>query len=170
VDVARRWQAEAAARLPAVFPSGIVFQFGLNDCAVRTWADGRTERRVAIGRTLECSSEILRAASAAHRVLMIGPAPVDDDRSGPQLLAGVVQRVHNEDVAELDSRSRDVVDGLGLPYLSVFDALRSDERWSQALRLGDGVHPTGEGYEALAGLVAGWPAWRDLMSIAKGGQ
>jgi hypothetical protein len=31
------------------------------------------------------------------------------------------------------------------------------------------VHPSDEGYEVLAGLVDGWPAWRALLAIVQGG-
>jgi lysophospholipase L1-like esterase len=168
-DVARRWRAEAAARLPATFPHGLVFQFGLNDCAVRDWDDGRRERRVEARRSQEVTRIILAEAAADGATLMIGPAPVDDERPGPQLVPGMQQHLHNDDIARLDVALEVVATGLGVPYLAVFETLHSDPTWRRALRQGDGIHPTGEGYEALAGLVAAWPAWQELLAATRGG-
>lgn len=168
-DVARRWQAEAEARLPTVFPRALIFQFGLNDCAMRTWADGRSERRVSVERSLECTRATLASAAARYPTLMIGPAPVDDDRPGPQLVAGVQQRIRNDDIRDLDGRLEVTAQDVAVPYLSVFAALEGDARWRRATLLGDGVHPSDEGYEVLAGLVDGWSAWQALLAIAKGG-
>lgn len=168
-DVARRWRAEAAARLPATFPRGLVFQFGLNDCAVRHWDDGRRQRRVEAGRSREVTRTILAEAATDGATLMIGPAPVDDERPGPQLVPGLQQRLHNGDIARLDAALEEVATGLGVPYLAVFEALDSDPGWRRALAQGDGIHPTAEGYDALAGLVAAWPAWQGLLAVTRGG-
>ncbi len=169
-DVARRWQAEAEARLPTIFPRALVFQFGLNDCAVRTWDDGRSERRVSLERSLDCTRTALGSAAARFPTLMIGPAPVDDSRPGPQLVAGLQQRIRNDDIRDLDARLEVAAQSVAVPYLSVFVALERDEGWRRADHvLGDGVHPSDEGYEVLAGLIDGWPAWRALLAIVKGG-
>lgn len=168
-DVAKRWRAEATARLPAIFPRGLVFQFGLNDCAIREWDDGRRERRVEAERSRSVTRAILADAAAEAPVLMIGPAPVDDERSGPQLVPGLRQHLRNDDVALLDVALADVASGLGVPYLSVFGSLLGDPTWRRALRQGDGIHPTGEGYDALAGLVSAWPAWQELLAATQGG-
>lgn len=165
-DVARRWRAEAVARLPATFPRGLVFQFGLNDCAVRHWDDGHRERRVEARRSLEVTRTILAEAAAEGPTLMIGPAPVDDERPGPQLVPGMQQRLHDDDIARLDAALEEVAAGLGVPYLAVFETLVGHPDWRRALRQGDGIHPTGDGYDVLAGLVAAWPAWQALLAAA----
>jgi lysophospholipase L1-like esterase len=69
----------------------------------------------------------------------------------------------------LDGALEGVASGLGVPYLAVFDALVSDRAWRRALALGDGIHPTGDGYDALADLVAAWPAWQKLLAAGGGG-
>lgn len=169
LDIARRWRSEAAARLPSVFPSAIVFQFGLNDCAVRTTDAGVSSRRVALGDSLRSLREVLEEASRMTAVLMVGPAPVDEDAPGPQLLAGVTQRLRNRDIAELDAAFAPVAAATGVPYLAVFDRLADDDAWRRALRAGDGIHPSGEGYRSLASLVAAWPAWMALLESLQGG-
>lgn len=162
VDVARRWRAETDARLPRLFPGGIVFQYGLNDCTVRTYEDGRTERRVEAEVTLATTRTMLTEAHGLQPTLFIGPAPIDDARPGPQLVPGVVQTTANDDIRALDVQLGSVARDSGVAYLSVFDSLAADERWVRATRAGDGIHPTDEGYEALAELVRRWPAWAAL--------
>lgn len=169
VDVAARWQAEATARLPSLFPAGLVFQFGLNDCAIRTSTDGAGQRRVALGDSLEALQAVLTEASRIGTVLMIGPAPVDETMPGPQLVPGITQRIHNRDIRELDAAFAPVAGSLGVPYLSVFDTLIGDGAWSMALRAGDGIHPVGVGYESLASIIGAWPAWNALLSRSHGG-
>lgn len=169
VDVARRWRAEVDARLPDLFPAGLVFQFGLNDCAFRSFADGRRERRVEPEASRRTVESVLTSAADERAVLMIGPAPVDGSRPGPQLVAGVIQRIDDRDIAELDEMMATVADDVGVPYLRVFDRLSSDPAWSNALREGDGIHPSGRGYEVLADLVAAWDPWRRLLSALEGG-
>lgn len=168
LDVAARWQREAAARLPSIFPSAIVFQFGLNDCAVRTTDAGDSSRRVALGDSLLALAGVLEDASRMTGVLLVGPAPVDDERPGPQLVAGLTQRLRNRDIAELDAAFAPVAGSAGVPYLSVFDRLMQDAGWGRALRAGDGIHPRGEGYAALASIIGAWPAWQALLESAGG--
>jgi lysophospholipase L1-like esterase len=169
-EVAARWESEARARLPNAFPRTLIFAFGLNDCAIRTWEDGRRERRVVPAETESIVLNLLRDARALGSVGLVGPAPVDDARDGPQLVRGVRQRIGNEDVEDIDRRLQAVAREADVPYLGVFDALRQDGRWQRALRAGDGVHPTAVGYDALAELVGEWPFWSALRSMAKGGQ
>jgi lysophospholipase L1-like esterase len=166
LDVARRWRSEAEVRLPSTFPSAIVFQFGLNDCAVRTTDAGESSRRVALGDSLRSLREVLEEASRMTDVLMVGPASVDEDQPGPQLVAGVTQRLRNRDIAELDAAFAPVATSTGVPYLSVFDRLVGDDAWRRALRSGDGIHPRGEGYRTLASIVDAWPAWQALLDVA----
>lgn len=166
LDVAGRWRTETAARLPELFDSGIIFQFGLNDCTVRTHADGRSERRVPVETSLQATRTMLSDSLSRHPTLFIGPAPIDDSRPGPQLLPGVLQVTANEDIRALDRQLGAVARDVGVPYLAVFDALEADVRWTRATRDGDGIHPTDEGYAAMAELVAGWPAWEALTTPA----
>jgi lysophospholipase L1-like esterase len=167
-DVATRWAQEVDARLPTVFPAAIVFQCGLNDAAVRTWHDGRSERRVSLPKSLETMRELLAAARPRAATLLIGPAPVDDTRDGPQLVAGVTQHIDNAAVAELDGQLALVAAEHEVPYLAVYSQLIGDPRWLAGLRAGDGIHPTGLGYDVMAELVAGWSAWRSLLQRTQG--
>ncbi|MGB1026142.1 MAG: hypothetical protein ACPGYL_06280, partial [Rhodospirillaceae bacterium] len=41
--------------------------------------------------------------------------------------------------------------------------LAADPRWDPALYLGDGIHPGGDGHQAIAEAVAAWVPWRTLI-------
>lgn len=169
-EVSARWRQEVASRLPAAFPRAIVFAFGLNDCAVRTWEGGRRERRVPPHETEAITRVLLSEARALGLVGFVGPAPVDEDRDGPQLVPGLHQSISNGDVEATDRQLAALADELDVPYLAVFTTLRQDRRWQQALRAGDGVHPSAIGYVALAELVGEWSFWTGLRSTSMGGQ
>ena len=169
-DVAGRWQAEASVRLPGIFPAAVVFEFGLNDCTVRTPSGGMAARRVPMAATLATSAAILAGAAAHWPTMMIGPAPVDDARDGPQLVPGVEQRTRNADIHAIDQHLAAVAMGVGVPYLPVFEALLADPRWHRAIRDGDGIHPVDEGYAVLAELIGGWTPWHALFERHEPGE
>ena len=157
-------------RLPGIFPAAVVFEFGLNDCTVRTQSGGMAARRVPMEATLATTAAILAEAAAQWPTMMIGPAPVDDARDGPQLVPGVEQRTRNADIHAIDQHLAAVAVGVGCPYLPVFEALLGDPRWQRAIRDGDGIHPADEGYAVLAELIDGWTHWQALVERHEPGE
>jgi lysophospholipase L1-like esterase len=49
---------------------------------------------------------------------------------------------------------------LDVPFLDVFDRLKSSATWMREIAQGDGAHPGRRGYEELAALVNDWLRWR----------
>jgi hypothetical protein len=49
---------------------------------------------------------------------------------------------------------------MDVPFLPVFAMLADLPTWCNEVTGGDGAHPAGGGYTALAALVDAWPAWR----------
>ena len=68
----------------------------------------------------------------------------------------------NVRIAALSAGFAAVCVAAGVPYVPVFDDLRTDRIWTAEVAAGDGAHPGGAGYARLAELVA--PAWRAWMS------
>lgn len=132
-DIARRWHDEVASRRVAGSEDRMVLSFGVNDTAPGGLA---ADRSVANLHEL-----VARAAAVGLPVLVVGPPPVAD-------------RAQNRRIAALDGRFA----GSGVPYVAVFAALAADPRWVEEVAAGDGSHPGGRGYAALAELVA--PVWR----------
>lgn len=141
-DVRARWRDEAARRLPAAEPRGLVFAFCVNDGL-------SVAGRQALAReaTIANARDILAAAKAFAPTLMIGPPPIADDAVNARM-RGLT--------AAFAATCRD----LAVPFLDVFDALQSSSAWSRELAAGGGAHPGRAGYQALAALVDGWAAWR----------
>ncbi len=138
-DIARRWRAEAAARLPDEFDGRLVFSFGVND-AVQEKMD-----------TLANARAILAEAKAWKPTLMVGPAPIDD--------AGV-----NARTAMLTETLDGLCAELAIPYLPVFATLAASPLWMTEVASQDGAHPGADGYDLLADLIGEWPAWREWVA------
>lgn len=141
-DVRARWRDEATRRLPATQPRGLVFAFGVNDTL-------SVARRPALARetTLANARKIIAAAKTLAPILLIGPPPIANGAVNARLydLAGA-----------FDAIARELV----VPFLDVFNPLRSSRAWLRDISTGDGAHPGRRGYQALAALVDSWPAWR----------
>jgi acyl-CoA thioesterase-1 len=142
-DVLDRAQRECTARLPPDCAGGVVLSVGVNDT---TLLGGRP--RVAAPYSAANLDMMLRhARAAAWPTLVVGPPAVDDEHQ-------------NDRIAGLDALFASVCLRRGVPYLSVLADLRRHEDWRREIRAGDGSHPGGDGYRALADLVLPtWNAW-----------
>jgi acyl-CoA thioesterase-1 len=58
---------------------------------------------------------------------------------------------------------------LDVPYLPVFAALAADPLWMAEVASQDGAHPGTIGYDMLAGLIGGWPAWQTWVAHPSAG-
>lgn len=145
-DIAARWQAETARRLPPEFDGRLVFSFGANDCVLENGAP-----RVAAERSLENARAILGAAGARHPTLMLGPVPLP-------LLPGA-----DAGIAALSRDLAALAAGLAIPYFDLFTPLAAIDLWRREVSLGDGAHPGAAGYALIAELVEGWAAWREWL-------
>ncbi|HEX5309770.1 MAG TPA: GDSL-type esterase/lipase family protein [Solirubrobacteraceae bacterium] len=143
-QVAARWRAEALPRVLAGTETRIVLSFGANDTTIE---DGRL--RVEAERSCAALSAILQEAAATGvRVLMIGPAPVNDPEQ-------------NERIRALSTAFADVCNRAGVSFVSVVEPLLASRVWMEEVAADDGAHPAANGYEALSQLViaAGWADW-----------
>jgi acyl-CoA thioesterase I len=135
-EIAARWQAEAAIRLTPKADCSVVFSFGANDTTVE---DGRL--RVESDRSLESLSAVVDRATALNlRTLVVGPAPVAEQRQ-------------TDRISELSDAFGGQCAARGIPFIDVAGELRDSEVWQQEVRAGDGAHPGDQGYAHLAGLL-----------------
>lgn len=146
LDVAARWQAETAARLPKDVDGRLVFSFGVNDCC-----DENGRRRVALGTTLETARGMLAEASRSHPILMVGPPPI-------------AKAAVNARIAQLSQALAALCGELGMPYLETCAPLVANAVWMDEVAAVDGAHPAAGGYDALAALVQAWPAWTGWLT------
>jgi lysophospholipase L1-like esterase len=143
-DIRGRWRTEADRRLAAQEETRLVFAFGVNDCCPD---DAGNARRVARDASLDNAAAILGEASARWQTLLIGPPPIADEAV-------------NARIDDLSGALRAVAARFAVPYCDIFTALRADAAWMADVAAWDGAHPGARGYEALARLIAAWPAWR----------
>lgn len=136
VEIAGRWQAEAAPRLLPEAECSVVFSFGANDTTIE---DGHL--RVEPERSLESLSAVIDQAAALElRMLIVGPAPVDDDTQTRRISA-------------LSANFEKLCEEGGVPFVNVVGELRDSEIWHHEVRAGDGAHPAAQGYTLLADLL-----------------
>ena len=64
------------------------------------------------------------------------------------------------DVKALSVDLSSVCRSVGVPYLAVFDAMAGNVVWTREAAIGDGTHPNGGGYAALACVILAWNGWR----------
>lgn len=154
--ILKRWRAEAEARLPAHIQGRLVFAFGVNDSAF----ENGTQLRVPPEQSFANARAMIGEAKVWKPTLWVGPAPVR--KAGQQVnpAAGVTYDFQNERIETLDQGYRKIAAELGVPYLPVYEQLSGNDAWQTALAAGDGVHPAGVGYAAIARLLTQWEAWR----------
>jgi lysophospholipase L1-like esterase len=143
-DVAARWKGEAELRLALEHEARLVFSFGTNDGASDADGGPRVERAASLAK----AEAILGAAHGWLPTLMIGPAPIADDRE-----ANARIRALSADYAKLCQR-------IGVPYLEIFELLLASTTWIEEALAGDGAHPNRGGYAIVAAAVSEWSAWR----------
>jgi len=144
VEVAERWEREAAPRLLEGADCRVVFSFGANDATIE---DGR--RRVEPALSVRTLGAVLDAAAARGLpAFVVGPGPVCE--------AGQDSRI-----SRLSAQFASVCAGRDVPFVGVIEALASNAAWVQEAKANDGVHPGAGGYDALAQLVlaGGWLDW-----------
>lgn len=140
-DIARRWRAEVACRLPDECDGRVVLSFGVNDTTIE---GGR--RRVSLEATLTNAQAMLHEARALYPLLVVGPPPVADG-------------VQNDRIRALSFSLGQICAHAGVPYLEVCKPLLASPVWLREVAAGDGAHPGAAGYEALAQLVREWSGW-----------
>lgn len=158
--MAARWRQECVTRLPKTMPGLVVFSFGINDIA--QMEDGSI--RVPFHDTMAAVRRMVMEARKRWPVLWVGPMPVLESRM-PFYFAQIGQNLHyrNAHIALLNQSYRDTAAEQGIPYFDLFTPLNTDDRWAASLAGGDGLHPTGAGYQRVAELMADWPDWQRAL-------
>lgn len=154
-----RWRSECEVRLPPHVDGRLIFSFGVNDMA----EEPGTGIRVPLEKSLANARAMLSEAKAWLPTLMIGPVPTIDDMQPFTFPNGISYHFDSTRSAELSAAQRELCAELDIPFLDAHAALADNAAWADAQRNCDGVHALGPGYQIIAEMVAGWPAWRDWL-------
>lgn len=159
-DIAKRWHDEVLRRR-RVPGTAVVFAFGINDAKLS--ADGGLA--LGAGRTRRNVANILATATLDHRVLVVGPTPVEEVALHQHLNPGGDQAMpSNASIGEISAIIAGEAALADVPFLNLFDALSGDARWLATLRQTDGLHPPANGHDIIASAVAAWQPWNTLFA------
>jgi lysophospholipase L1-like esterase len=144
VEVAERWEREAACRIVPGADCRVVFSFGVNDTTI---SDGEVRVEPARSAAAFGGDPRWRRRPGTPRSL-VGPAPVADDQ-------------HSERIAKLSDAFAEVCRESNVPYVSVVKELQGNAIWREEAAGHDGAHPAARGYQLLtdAVLAAVWTDW-----------
>jgi acyl-CoA thioesterase I len=149
-DVARRFRAEAEPRVIPGADNRALFAVGAND--VSTDAGGEQEIRTE--ESLRLMGEMLDACmELGITAMVLGPGP-----------AGILD--HDERSRALGDRLGRLSAERGLRFVAILDELLASEAWTRSAQRNDGLHPSADGYAALARLLE--PAWLDWLRSRPG--
>lgn len=147
--VVARFDAELTRRLRTDVDMRVVASFGVNDTLLK---DGVP--RVSIDKSCAALEALITKAND-HQLplLIIGPTPVADSE-------------HNIRIAALSSRFAEICQGRTIPFVEAYSTLVASGVWMDEVCRGDGAHPEGTGYQALADVA--FPAWSAWLTAPAG--
>jgi acyl-CoA thioesterase-1 len=144
-EVLARWRTQTEAEDPAPGEARVVFSFGANDTMEEDgslWVDpGRSRKNLVAA--LDGAWELRLP------VLVVGPAPIEDDAQHKRIIA-------------LSDAYAEICAGAKVPFVAVARQLIRQGDWVREAREGDGAHPRAAGYRALCDLVV--PHWERWVS------
>jgi lysophospholipase L1-like esterase len=158
--VKARWRDEVARRRQANVTAALVFAFGANDAKLHP--DGTP--LVPLEATRRNIAAILEAATRDHRVLFVGPAPVDEEALAHALNPdGNASIPSNHQIGLVSDVIREEAERFGVAYFDLFRLLSDEADWFDGLRETDGIHPPGRGHDIIAAMIGRWEAWSALF-------
>ena len=97
------------------------------------------------------------ATEVSFRPLVVGPAPIDDERQ-------------NERILDLSKSFAAICDARRVPFVEIAKPLSGSDIWRREVAAEDGAHPGAKGYALLANLVldTGWFQWLSQLERARG--
>ncbi len=163
-QIRKRARAECEPRLQGTMGPLIVLGTGANDLSRFIDGDYRGKMRTpyrALDRNFRMLIDNLTDLAP---VMVVGPAPVDEARVRLHPANQMMFEFRNEDIETGSLLYRDICDDLQIPYFDLYTALVDNADYLSALAEGDGLHPTGAGYQAVADAVANWVGWQKTLS------
>jgi lysophospholipase L1-like esterase len=157
-DIAARWKKESKARSRNA-GGMFIFSFGFNDAAKM---DGNPVQ-VDLETSVEIARSMLSQAREISQVLWIGPTPLDE-RVNPMRTQYNSWEMCNDRIAQYDEAYDATAKDLSIPYLRLFPAFLSNQRYGAALLDGDKVHPGKDGHQMISERLFEWADLKTLLN------
>jgi len=160
-QIRTRWVGECEQRLPDHVDGRYIFMFGLNDMAL----ENTGAIRISTEESIDNARAIMTQAKAQKPTLWLGPTPVR--RDGPIISPGksVTYTFDAGRTKALSGEYAKVAAELEIPYFDMHTVFDGTTGWVQTLDEGDGVHPTGAGYQLIANALTSWAPWRSWLDV-----
>ncbi|NDV20741.1 G-D-S-L family lipolytic protein [Pseudodesulfovibrio sp. JC047] len=123
----QQWLSEVQTRILTDVPLKLVFSFGVADVM----------NDIALEDTLQAADSVFKTAQKLGEVLFIGPTPVLNSE-----INGHIKTIGTA----ISTRCTQ----MDIPCVLPFDSMECSAVYEQALSNGDSVHPTADGYAAIA--------------------
>ncbi len=152
---------ECKSRLLNIESNFIVFATGSNDFAITDTGIPRTPRHRAMKQFRDLIVQLENVAP----LLVLGPTPVDENKMPfLSVQSGMSFDFKNNDLVEGANEYKDICSQQEIPFLNLHQELVKDPDYMEGLRVNDGLHSIGRGYQAMAQTVYSSPQWKILLS------
>lgn len=160
-DLASRSASELKARFEGRNGRGTVIMIGVND-ALRAAAKLRA---IALEPALIEAhlNSIIADAQRYGAVLLVEPTPVLPEFQNADGIDGKAVLTHLKMINQILAL---VCQAQGVALLGLTNELQADPEFSNALREGDGLHPTDAGFDCIAKHILASPAWSVFLELA----
>ena len=163
-QIKKRAHGECNTRLLQSMGPLIVLGTGANDLARFASGEYAGQPRTPRGGLMRTFRALVEELGALAPLLVVGPAPIDEEQMPFQLTGHVRFDFKNADIDAGSVLYGDICRDLDIPFLNVFEELVASPVYRRALAEGDGLHPTAEGYQDFTDVVANWGPWRKAIS------
>ncbi|MFD2205289.1 SGNH/GDSL hydrolase family protein [Kiloniella antarctica] len=139
----------------------IVFATGSNDFAITETGIPRTPRH----RAMKHFQELIEELKEFIPLLVLGPTPVDEEKMPfLSIQTGMNFDFKNNDLLEGTNEYQDICSKQRIPFLNLHQELIVSPDYMSGLKMNDGLHSTGMGYQAMALTVHRSDQWQELLS------
>ncbi len=159
-EILARCVAELKARKRTDLEMGIVLMGGLNDLS--RLKDGVL--RIPLKTIKKQVVELIHKLKECAKLIVIGPCPFNE-RVNPAFHANLNQELFfsNERISQISNHYEEVCGKFSIPYFPIYDQLKNDKTYQDALAHSDYIHPNDQGYQQIANVISKWPNWTDFL-------
>ncbi|PLW78406.1 GDSL-type esterase/lipase family protein [Cohaesibacter celericrescens] len=162
-QIKKRAREECNARLLQSMGPLIVLGTGANDLSRFADGDYDGKLRTPRGGLARTFRALVGELKELAPILVVGPAPIDEAQMPYRLTKQMQFDFRNEDIDAGSVLYADICRDLDVPFFNLYAALADSPVYRRALAEGDGLHPTGIGYQRCVEILEDWIAWKKAI-------